>query len=60
MRTYEEQIQTMEEHMKELDEQLTSAHAEITAKDNLAKQHAKVAEDAVSGILLVQTCTTSK
>ncbi|OWM80907.1 filament-like plant protein 4 [Punica granatum] len=49
VRSNEEQIQTMEEHMKELDEQLTSAHAEITAKDNLAKQHAKVAEEAVSG-----------
>ncbi|KAK4794039.1 hypothetical protein SAY86_012033 [Trapa natans] len=49
VRAYEEQAQTMEEHMKELDEQLTSAHAEITTKDSLAKQHAKVAEEAVSG-----------
>ncbi|KAK4796996.1 hypothetical protein SAY86_029322 [Trapa natans] len=49
VKSYEEQVQTMEEHIKELDEQLTSAHAEITAKDDLAKQHAKVAEEAVSG-----------
>lgn len=53
VRSFEEQVQAMGEHIKELDEQLTSAHAEITAKDDLAKQHAKVAEEAVSGILLM-------
>ncbi|XP_030512273.2 filament-like plant protein 4 [Rhodamnia argentea] len=53
---YEEQVQTLEDHIKdlddhikELDEQLSTANSEITAKDTLAKQHAKVAEDAVSG-----------
>lgn len=53
---YEEQVQTLEDHIKELDdhikdldEQLSTANSEITAKDDLAKQHAKVAEDAVSG-----------
>lgn len=57
MKFYEEQVQTLEHHIKELDdhikdldEQLSTANSEITAKGILAKQHAKVAEDAVSGI----------
>lgn len=49
MKTYEEKVQTLEDDIKELNEKLSVAHAEITTKDNLVKQHSKVAEEAVSG-----------
>lgn len=45
----DEQIQTLEGEIKELNEKLSAAHSEMTTKDNLVKQHAKVAEEAVSG-----------
>ncbi|CAN6463626.1 unnamed protein product [Victoria cruziana] len=38
-----------EEQVKILDEKLSSALSDVTTKDDLAKQHAKVAEEAVSG-----------
>lgn len=46
---YEEQIKNLEDEVKDLNEQLSAAHDEITTKENVVKQHAKVAEDAVSG-----------
>ncbi|XP_076913477.1 filament-like plant protein 4, partial [Bidens hawaiensis] len=46
---YEDQIKTLEDEVKDLNEQLSEAHTELTTKENLVKQHAKVAEDAVSG-----------
>ncbi|KAI7727479.1 hypothetical protein M8C21_002121 [Ambrosia artemisiifolia] len=46
---YEDQIKNLEDEVKELNEQLSEAHSEVTTKENLVKQHAKVAEDAVSG-----------
>ncbi|XP_071733117.1 filament-like plant protein 6 [Rutidosis leptorrhynchoides] len=46
---YEDQIKTLEDEVKELNEQLSEAHSEITTKENMVKQHSKVAEDAVSG-----------
>ncbi|XP_030950711.1 filament-like plant protein 4 [Quercus lobata] len=49
VKTYEEQVQTLEDQIKELDEKLSEANSEMTTKDNLVKQHAKVAEEAVSG-----------
>jgi hypothetical protein len=42
--------QQSEERVKSISEQLANALADITTKDNLVKQHVKVAEDAVSGI----------
>jgi hypothetical protein len=42
-------LQQSEEKVKYFSEQLANALADITAKDNLVKQHAKVAEEAVSG-----------
>jgi hypothetical protein len=42
-------LQQSEEKIKYISEQLANALADITAKDNLVKQHAKVAEEAVSG-----------
>lgn len=38
-----------EERSKQLNERLSTAFADITAKDNLVKQHVKVAEEAVTG-----------
>ena len=48
----DEQIQTLEGEIKDLNEKLSAAQSEMTTKDNLVKQHAKVAEEAVSGIVL--------
>ncbi|KAJ0968724.1 hypothetical protein J5N97_021601 [Dioscorea zingiberensis] len=39
----------LEDEVKVLNEKLTSAQSEITTKEELVKQHAKVAEEAVSG-----------
>lgn len=52
VKTYEEQVQTMEEQIKELNEKLSAANSEISAKEDLVKQHTRVAEEAVSGMLL--------
>lgn len=41
--------QQSEEKLKSLNEKLSLALSDNTAKDNLVKQHAKVAEEAVSG-----------
>ncbi|XP_057973435.1 filament-like plant protein 6 isoform X2 [Malania oleifera] len=49
VKTYEDQVNALEDQIKELDEQLSAAHSEMTTKDDLVKQHAKVAEEAVSG-----------
>ncbi|XP_038704023.1 filament-like plant protein 4 isoform X2 [Tripterygium wilfordii] len=49
VKTYEEQVQSLEGQIQELDEKLSEAHSEMTTKENLVKQHAKVAEEAVSG-----------
>ncbi|KAG1355319.1 filament-like plant protein 4 [Cocos nucifera] len=39
----------LEDQVKVLNEKLSSAQSEITTKENLVKQHTKVAEEAVSG-----------
>ncbi|KAF2310095.1 hypothetical protein GH714_006513 [Hevea brasiliensis] len=49
VKTYEQQVQTLEDEIKELNEKLSGANSEMTTKENLVKQHAKVAEEAVSG-----------
>lgn len=51
-KTYENQVQTLDDEIKELNEKLSAANSEMTTKDNLVKQHAKVAEEAVSGMML--------
>lgn len=53
VKTYEEQVKTLEGEITELNEKLSAAHSEMTNKDTLVKQHAKVAEEAVSGMLLI-------
>lgn len=49
---YEDQIKNLEDEVKELNEQLSEAHSEMTTKENLVKQHAKVAEEAVCGMFM--------
>jgi len=49
VKSYVEQVKTLDEEVKELNEKLSAADAEMTNKENLVKQHAKVAEEAVSG-----------
>ncbi|XP_045826474.1 filament-like plant protein 4 [Trifolium pratense] len=49
VKTYEEKVQTLEDEITELNEKLSAANSEITTKEALVKQHAKVAEEAVSG-----------
>ncbi|KAL3634246.1 hypothetical protein CASFOL_021300 [Castilleja foliolosa] len=49
VKSYEEQMQTLEDEVNELNEKLSEAHSEITDKDNMVKQHSKVAEEAISG-----------
>ncbi|KAL1561082.1 filament-like plant protein 4 isoform X1 [Salvia divinorum] len=47
--SYEDQVQKLEDEVKEINEKLHEAHLEMINKENLVKQHAKVAEEAVSG-----------
>ncbi|KAL4335208.1 hypothetical protein GQ457_07G026940 [Hibiscus cannabinus] len=49
VKTYEEQVQALEDEINDLKEKLSAANSEITAKEDLVKQHTKVAEEAVSG-----------
>nr|XP_029117672.1 filament-like plant protein 4 isoform X2 [Elaeis guineensis] len=42
-------LSELEEQVTILNEKLSSAQSEMTTKENLVKQHAKVAEEAVSG-----------
>ncbi|XP_057516920.1 filament-like plant protein 4 isoform X2 [Amaranthus tricolor] len=48
-KAYEDHVKTMEDEINELKEKVSSANSEITTKEELVKQHAKVAEEAVSG-----------
>ncbi|KAL8098424.1 hypothetical protein AgCh_031253 [Apium graveolens] len=47
--SYEDQVQNLENEVNELNEKLSEADSEITIKESAVKQHAKVAEEAVSG-----------
>ncbi|EPS68737.1 hypothetical protein M569_06029, partial [Genlisea aurea] len=49
VKSYEEQVQGLEEEIRELNEKLCEANSEIKNKEDLVKQHTKVAEEAVSG-----------
>ncbi|KAA8537535.1 hypothetical protein F0562_027143 [Nyssa sinensis] len=49
VKTYEDQVSNLEDEVKELNEKLSEARSDMTTKENLVKQHAKVAEEAVSG-----------
>jgi len=50
----EDQVKLFEVQVKDLKEKLTLAHSEINTKESLILQHAKVAEEAVSGKMLFQ------
>ncbi|GJW66324.1 hypothetical protein Tco_0120748, partial [Tanacetum coccineum] len=47
---YEVQLKNLEDEVKDLNELLSAAHDEIMTKENVVKQHAKVAKDAVSSM----------
>ncbi|KAK4351893.1 hypothetical protein RND71_027411 [Anisodus tanguticus] len=49
VKSFEEQVNGLEDEIKDLNEKLSAAQSEMTNKENLVKQHAKVAEEAVSG-----------
>lgn len=53
VKSYEDQVQNLEDEVKELNEKLSEAQSEMINKENLVKQHAKVAEEAVSGLKLI-------
>ena len=46
-------MKNLEDQVKELNEKLSGAQTEIPNKDNIVKQHAKAAEEAVSGLILI-------
>ncbi|TKY45702.1 Filament plant protein 5 [Spatholobus suberectus] len=45
----EDQVVSLEDQVKALESKLSAVYSELNNKDNLVKQHAKVAEEAVSG-----------
>ncbi|CAA7391316.1 unnamed protein product [Spirodela intermedia] len=45
----EDQVKALNDEVRELNEKLSAAQTELLSKDNLVNQHAKVAEEAVSG-----------
>lgn len=45
-------MKLLNEKLSSLNEKLSAAQSEMISKDNLVKQHAKVAEEAVSGVTL--------
>ncbi|CAI9757980.1 unnamed protein product [Fraxinus pennsylvanica] len=49
VKSYQEKMKNLEEEVMVLNEKLSAAHSEMTNKENLVKQHSKVAEEAVSG-----------
>ncbi|XP_073315219.1 filament-like plant protein 4 isoform X2 [Primulina huaijiensis] len=49
VKSLEGEVEVLDNEVKELNEKLSDAHTEITDKENLVKQHVKVAEEAVSG-----------
>lgn len=51
---YEQQVSNLEDQIKDLDSKLSTANADVTAKELLVKQHSKVAEEAVSGNIIIK------
>ncbi|KAL5706539.1 hypothetical protein ACHQM5_024693 [Ranunculus cassubicifolius] len=49
VKSLNDQVKTLNDEVDVLNEKLSSAHSEMTTKENIVKQHAKVAEEAVSG-----------
>ncbi|PHT96600.1 Filament-like plant protein 4 [Capsicum chinense] len=50
VKSLEEQVSGLEDEVKDLNEKLAAAQSEMTNKENLVKQYAEVAEEAVSGL----------
>lgn len=47
----EDEVKNLNEKIASLNEKLSLSQSEMTTKDSLVKQHAKVAEEAVSGMM---------
>lgn len=52
MASYDDKVKELEDVVEELNEKLSTANLEMVTKENLVKKHAKVAEEAVSGLLV--------
>lgn len=50
--TLENQVRTLEHQAKDFEGKLSAAYLEVSTKENIVKQHTKVAEEAVSGEIL--------
>ncbi|MCD7461847.1 hypothetical protein HAX54_047236 [Datura stramonium] len=48
VKSLEEQVNDLEDEVKDLNEKLSAAQSGMTNKEDLVKQHVKVAEEAVS------------
>ncbi|MQL96801.1 hypothetical protein Taro_029481 [Colocasia esculenta] len=46
---FKDQVKVLNDDVKALNEKLSTAQADLITRDNLVKQHAKVAEEAVTG-----------
>lgn len=51
----EDQVVNLEDQVKALEEKLSAVYSELNNKDDLVKQHAKVAEEAISGNTYIYT-----
>jgi uncharacterized protein YPO0396 len=49
----EQEVKILDEKVKNLNDEVSALQSEITTKDALVKQHAKVAEEAVSGAQMI-------
>ncbi|PHT67178.1 hypothetical protein BC332_34914 [Capsicum chinense] len=49
VKSLEELVSGLEDEVKDLNEKLAAAQSEMTNKENLVKQYAEVAEEAISG-----------
>ncbi|KAL8144123.1 hypothetical protein V2J09_017155 [Rumex salicifolius] len=49
VKVYKDKVKSLDEQIEELNEKLSDANSEMTNKEELVEQHAKVAEEAVSG-----------
>lgn len=52
MTSYDDKVKELEDEVEELNEKLSAANLEMVTKEGLVKQHSKVAEEAVSGLVV--------
>lgn len=52
MTSYDDKVKELEDVVEELNEKLSTANLEMVTKESLVKKHAKVAEEAVTGLYI--------